>query len=420
MFSKVLNTVNIQDIHTAHVTLENTVNQTPLHRDEFLSNFYNCNIYLKREDLQVTRSFKIRGAYNLIKNLSTKQLKNGIICASAGNHAQGVAYTCNQLKTKGKIFMPITTPHQKVAQVQLFGGSYVETVLIGDTFDDALQVAQKYCKDHQMFFIHPFDDPHVIAGQGTIAIEILNQIEKPIDYIFTAIGGGGLASGIGTYIKEMSPHTQIVGVESYGAPSMRQAFIEDNNIILEYIDNFVDGTAVKQVGNLTFKICKRILDDITLVCEGQVCTTILELYMRNAIVAEPAGAISIAALDTYKEKIKGKTVVCILSGGNNDIERIEEIKERSLIYKGLRHYFSIEVPQKSSELKGFFDKLTQNQEDIIRFEYIKKNNKRHNLALVGIELKNKEDYEHLILRLNKYKIRYIELNKNPDVLQLLI
>ncbi|MCT4572082.1 threonine ammonia-lyase IlvA, partial [Bacillus thuringiensis] len=356
MVQKVKERVKIEDILMAHNCMKDIVIKTPLQRDTVLSEKYDCDVYVKREDLQLIRSFKIRGAYNLIQSLPKEKLQNGVVCASAGNHAQGVAYTCNLLKIPSKIFMPTTTPKQKVSQVQFFGGDFAEIVLVGDTFDSSFQEAQCYCEENRMTFVHPFDDPYVVAGQGTVAVEIMHDMEKPVDYIFTAIGGGGLASGVGTYVKGVSPTTKVIGVEPMGAASMKEAFLQNDNVALEKIDSFVDGAAVKKVGKLTFETCKDVIDDIVLVPEGKVCTTILELYKKNAIVAEPAGALSIAALDLYRDEIKGKTVVCTLSGGNNDIDRMQEMKERSLIYEGLKHYFIIEFPQRSGALREFLDK----------------------------------------------------------------
>ncbi|MCX2826736.1 threonine ammonia-lyase IlvA [Bacillus pseudomycoides] len=420
MVQNVRERVKIEDILVAHNHMKDIVNKTPLQRDSVLSEKYECDVYVKREDLQVIRSFKIRGAYNLIQSLSKEQLQNGVVCASAGNHAQGVAYTCNLLKIQSKIFMPTTTPKQKVSQVQFFGGTYAEIVLVGDTFDSSFQEAQRYCEENSMMFVHPFDDPYVIAGQGTVAVEILHDMEKHVEYVFTAIGGGGLASGIGTYVKGVSPTTKVIGVEPKGAASMKEAFLQNENVALEKIDSFVDGAAVKKVGKLTFETCKDVLDDIVLIPEGKICTTILELYKKNAIVAEPAGALSIAALDFYKDEIKGKTVVCTLSGGNNDIDRMQEMKERSLIYEGLKHYFIIEFPQRSGALREFLDKGLGSEDDITRFEYIKKHNKENGPALVGVELKHKEDYEPLITRFRENNIQFMELNKNPVLFDLLI
>ncbi|AXY08921.1 MULTISPECIES: threonine ammonia-lyase IlvA [Bacillus cereus group] len=420
MVQKVKERVKIEDILMAHNCMKDIVIKTPLQRDTVLSEKYDCDVYVKREDLQLIRSFKIRGAYNLIQSLPKEQLQNGVVCASAGNHAQGVAYTCNLLKIPSRIFMPTTTPKQKVSQVQFFGGDFAEIVLVGDTFDSSFQEAQRYCEENRMTFVHPFDDPYVVAGQGTVAVEIMHDMEKPVDYIFTAIGGGGLASGVGTYVKGVSPATKVIGVEPMGAASMKEAFLQNDNVALEKIDSFVDGAAVKKVGKLTFETCKDVIDDIVLVPEGKVCTTILELYKKNAIVAEPAGALSIAALDLYRDEIKGKTVVCTLSGGNNDIDRMQEMKERSLIYEGLKHYFIIEFPQRSGALREFLDKGLGTEDDITRFEYIKKHNKENGPALVGVELKHKEDYEQLLTRFKENNIQFMELNKNPVLFDLLI
>jgi threonine dehydratase len=418
--AKVKERIKIEDILVAHTHLKDVVIKTPLQRDPILSEKYDCNVYLKREDLQTVRSFKIRGAYNSISTLPIEQLKNGVVCASAGNHAQGVAYTCNRLQIKGTIFMPSTTPSQKVSQVRFFGGNAIEVVLTGDTFDRSYAEAVNYCRNHNMTFIHPFDNHEVIAGQGTVGVEILNDIECPIDYLFMGIGGGGLAAGVGTYIKGISPSTQVIGVEPAGAASMKESIREGRVVSLEKIDKFVDGAAVQQVGQFTFEICKEVLDDIVLVPEGKVCSTILELYNKNAVVAEPAGALSIAALDFYREQIKGKNVVCIISGGNNDIDRMQETKERSLIYEGLKHYFIINFPQRSGALREFLDKVLGPNDDITRFEYTKKNNKDNGPALVGIELKCKEDYEPLIARLNEHNVQYVEINNNPTLFNLLI
>jgi threonine dehydratase len=412
--------VTLEDIIVANHHLKDVIQKTPLQRNILLSDRYNSNIYLKREDLQIVRSFKIRGAYNFIQSLSEEELKNGVVCASAGNHAQGVAYSCKLLGIQGKIFMPTPTPRQKVSQVKLFGGSYVEVILTGDTFDDSYSEAVKYCQQEKMTFVHPFDEPRIISGQGTVGIEIMNDMEEHIDYVFVSIGGGGLVSGVGTYIKGISPTTKIIGVEPAGAPSMKESLDKNEVITLKDIEKFVDGAAVKQVGHLTMDICKDILDDIVLVPEGKVCTTILELYNENAIVAEPAGALPIAALDFYRDEIAGKNVVCIVSGGNNDIDRMQEIKERSLLYEGLKHYFIINFPQRAGALREFVDQVLGPHDDITRFEYTKKNNKDNGPALVGIELKCKDDYQPLIDRLNRNGIQYIEITKDPYLFNLLI
>ncbi|MBN8207753.1 threonine ammonia-lyase IlvA [Bacillus sp. NTK071] len=417
--SKTISKVQVEDVIIANQVLKEVVVPTPLQRNEILSDRYNCNVYLKREDLQNVRSFKIRGAYNLIQSLNADEKESGIVCASAGNHAQGVAFSCKALDIQGHIFMPATTPRQKVTQVELFGGANVEVILTGDTFDDSFQTAKKFCNSNDKTFIHPFDDYRTIAGQGTVGLEIMNDIDE-VDFLMVPIGGGGLASGVGSYVKSISPHTQIVGIEPQGAPGMKNSLDHDEVLSLDYIDKFVDGAAVKQVGKLTLDICKHILDDIVLVPEGKICTTILELYNQNAIVAEPAGAMSIAALDFYRDQIKEKNVVCVISGGNNDINRMQEIQERSLIYEGLKHYFIVHFPQRAGALKEFMADVLGPTDDITRFEYTKKNNRDRGPVLAGIELKQKEDYEPLIERMNRKGFSYIEINKDQDLFNLLV
>lgn len=413
-------TVGMEDIVRAHHVLREVIIRTPLQRDAVLSAKYGCHVYLKREDLQVVRSFKIRGAYNMIRSLTESELAGGIVCASAGNHAQGVAFSCKVLNIRGKIFMPSTTPNQKVKQVKRFGGTSVEVILTGDTFDDAYAEAIKVCEEQGMTFIHPFDEPRIIAGNGTIGMEVMEELDAPADYMFVTIGGGGLAAGVATYVKTVSPMTRLIGVEPLGAASMIEARERGEVVTLDEIDKFVDGAAVKRVGQITYEICNELLDDIVMVPEGKACTTILELYNENAIVAEPAGALSVAALDLYGDKIRGKTVVCIISGGNNDIDRMQEIKERSLIYEGLKHYFMINFPQRAGALREFLEEVLGPDDDIARFEYTKKHNKEDGPALVGIELLHPEDYGPLIERMNRKGLEYTELNKNMNLFNLLI
>ncbi|MDR7000295.1 threonine ammonia-lyase IlvA [Neobacillus niacini] len=413
-------TLTAEDIILASHNIKDEISPTPLQYNAILSERYECNVYLKREDLQSVRSFKIRGAYNRIKKLSGADLHNGIICASAGNHAQGVAYSCHLLKINGKIFMPSTTPKQKVKQVKFWGREDVEIVLVGDTFDDAYEKAKECSKLENRTFIHPFDDFDVIAGQGTVAVELLNDCQDPIDYLFAAIGGGGLVSGVGTYLKQYSPNTKLIGVEPMGAPGMKESLSKGKVTSLKEIDPFVDGAAVKTVGAHTFEICKDLVEDIVVVPEGKVCTTLISLYNENAIVVEPTGALSIAALDSYKEQIKGKTVVCIVSGGNNDIGRMQEIKERSKIYEGLQHYFIVQFPQRPGALREFLLDVLGPNDDISHFEYTKKNNRETGPALVGIELKDKDDYFPLIERIKAKGFLYREVNKDRALYQMLV
>lgn len=413
-------TVQVENVLIAHHFLKDVVVHTPLQKNDYLSEKYGANIYFKREDLQHVRSFKLRGAYYKIKKIEDEARNTGVVCASAGNHAQGVAYACAQLKIQASIFMPQTTPKQKIDQVRMFGREYVEIILAGDTFDDSAESALRYCEEHAKIFIHPFDDFDVIAGQGTVAVEIMNDMEEPIDYVFGSIGGGGLMSGVSAYVKNLSPSSKIIGVEPAGAGSMKAAFAEGGAVALDWIDKFVDGAAVKCVGHHTYDVCRRYLDDIILVPEGKVCTTILDLYNKHAIIAEPAGALSVAALDLYKEEIKGKSVVVIISGGNNDIGRMQEIKEKSLIHEGLLYYFIVSFPQRAGALRQFLTSVLGPNDDITTFEYTKKNNKESGPALVGIELGDRADYEGLLARMNEFGFKYKEVNNDIQLFGLLV
>ena len=403
----------------ANQRLEGIVLRTPLVENLLFSENYEARILFKREDLQVVRSYKLRGAYNKMCQLSDSAKKKGIVCASAGNHAQGVAYSCYSLKISGKIYVPQTTPRQKVDKVKLFGKEYVEVILMGDTFDDAYKAAKEESSISGRNFIHPFDDEEIIAGQGTVGLEIIADNQK-VDYLFLPIGGGGLSAGVGSYFKQLSPHTQIIGVEPEGAPAMKASLDAGKRTFLPTIDKFVDGAAVKEVGEHTFKICQHVLDDIILVPEGKVCTTILQLYNEEAIVVEPAGALTLAALDYYKEQIKGKTVVCLLSGGNNDITRMEEIKERSLIHERLKLYFLIKFPQRAGALREFLVQVLGPKDDISRFEYTKRNNRSSGPALVGVELEKKEDYQQLLDRMEAHDIDYQLINDDPMLFNMLV
>ena len=412
--------VSVEGIQAAEERLKEVVVRTPLIRSMNLSERYGANIYLKREDLQVVRSYKLRGAYNIMKSLPAEKLQNGVVCASAGNHAQGVAYSCHKMGIKGHIFMPITTPNQKIKQVQLFGREHVEVVLIGDTFDDCYYEALTFSDQRQTAFIHPFDNPRGIEGQGTVGLEILEDSKEPVDLLIMPVGGGGLAAGVSTYFKAASPNTKLVGVEPEGAPSMKKSFEAGRKITLDQIDKFVDGAAVKSVGELTFEICRENLDEMLTIPEGKICTTILQLYNEEAIVAEPAGALSISALDFFKDEIKGKNVVCVVSGGNNDITRTEEIKERSLLYEGLKHYFIVNFPQRAGALKEFVNDILGPTDDITHFEYTKKNSREKGPALVGIELKNRTDFDGLVQRMAERNFNCEYINNRPEFYHFII
>lgn len=410
----------LEKVYEARERIKGVVVHTPLMKNENLSEEFSAQVLLKREDLQPVRSYKLRGAYNKIVSLTEVEKARGVVCASAGNHAQGVAYACHKLNIKATIFMPVTTPLQKTKQVKLFGKNKVEVVLKGDTFDESSKKARDFCTETNAVFIHPFDDEKVIAGQGTIGLELLEDSSTPIDYLFVPIGGGGLVAGLITVFKELSPQTKIIGVEPEGAASMKTSIANGVNTTLEYIDKFVDGAAVQRVGNANFAICKDNLDTIILVPEGKVCTTILRLYNEDAIVVEPAGALTIAALDFYKKEIKGKNVVCIVSGSNNDITRTEEIKERSLLYEGLKHYFLVQFPQRPGALKDFVNHILGPTDDISYFQFSKKNNRESGPAVVGIELQDKNDFASIEEKLKIYKFNYQYLNANPDLFTLLV
>jgi threonine dehydratase len=407
------------DFHKAAYRLKKVVNRTALTYNQNLSRRYQCNVYLKREDLQVVRSYKLRGAYNMMSSLPADQLQNGVVCASAGNHAQGFAFSCNRLKVKGVVFMPIITPNQKVTQTRMFGEDWIEVRLVGDTYDDCAQAAKTYTEENLMTFIPPFDDERIIEGQGTVGVEILED-QPDVDFVFIPVGGGGLSAGVGRYFKTYSPKTSIIGVEPEGAPSMLRALQHGSPVSLENIERFVDGAAVKKVGDITFQICREVLDDMLLAPEGKVCSVILELYNADAIVVEPAGALSIAALDQYADRIKGKNIVCIVSGSNNDIDRMQEIKERSLQYEGLKHYFLVRFAQRPGALKEFVNHVLGPNDDITRFEYMQKHNKESGPALVGIELKSREDYNTLLDNMQRYQINYTELNKDDNLFGYLV
>ena len=411
--------IDTAQIDQAARNLDGVALRTPLQKNLALSDKYGAEIYLKREDLQIVRSYKIRGAYNKICSLDQSVLDKGVICASAGNHAQGFAYSCNLLGINGKVYIPTTTPRQKVEKVAFFGKDKVEVILSGDTYDDSCKSAKKACIEEGLTFIHPFDDLKVIEGQGTVGKEIFEDLSD-IDFLLLPVGGGGIASGSGSYFKSKSKATKLIAVEPEGAPSLKRSLEAGKVIELETIDKFVDGASVQRVGDKTFEVIKDIIDDVILIPEGKVCTTILQLYNEEAIVVEPAGALTVAALDFIKDEIKGKRVVCVVSGSNNDIDRMQEIKERSLIYEGLKHFFIVRFPQRPGALKEFVSKVLGPNDDITRFEYVKKNARESGPALVGVELTYKEDFQGLLDRMVEYGINYTVINEDPDLFQYFI
>lgn len=407
------------DFNAAALRIKEVVNRTPLILHPGLSRKYQANIYLKREDLQVVRSYKIRGAYNMMSSLQWEQLRKGVVCASAGNHAQGFAYSCRKLGVPGIVFMPVITPNQKINQTKKFGDNFIEIKLVGDTYDECAIAAQKFCELNRLTYIHPFDHHKIIEGQGTIGIEILED-QPDIDYLFIPVGGGGLCAGVGSYFKTYSPRTKIIGVEPEGAPSMKAALDMGEPVTLPTIDRFVDGAAVQRAGNITFPICRDVLSDMHLVHEGKICSAMLSFYNEDALVVEPAGVLSVAALDDYTDEIKGKNIVCIISGSNNDIDRMQEIKERSLQYEGLKHYFLIRFAQRPGSLKDFVNDILGPGDDITRFEYVKKHNKESGPALVGIEVKSRTDYLRLLANLERQQVNYSELKQDDNAFGYLV
>lgn len=415
-----INHPSFKGVESAAKKLKGLTRITPLEFNKRLSKNVNASVFLKREDLQQVRSFKIRGAYNKISSLKKEEIKKGIICASAGNHAQGFAFSCQKLEIKGEVYMPATTPDQKVSQVRMFGGEFVDIILVGDSYDACQKVALDAAKDANKTFIHPFDDPEVIEGQGTIALEMLDQYSKGFDYVLVPLGGGGLVSGMLTVFKKKSPGTKVIGIEPEGAASMKLALEKGKRISLESMDYFVDGAAVRQVGRLPFKICKEHLNQILVIPEGKICQTILEVYNKDGIVAEPAGALAIAALNSISDKIKNKSIGVLVCGGNNDIFRMPEIKERALLYAELKHYFLVDFPQRSGALKQFVTQILGPNDDITHFEFSKKHFRNSATAVVGIELKEASDLTILVERMKKYNFKFDYINDKKNLFQVLI
>jgi threonine dehydratase len=391
--------VSADDVRAASERLHGVVVRTPLERSERLSAQLRADVWLKREDLQPVRSYKLRGAYNFIASLTPEDRANGVVCASAGNHGQGVAFTCRRLGVRCRVVLPRTTPRQKRDQIAALGGSETTVVVAGHTYDEAHDWAVAMAAADGAVLVPPFDDPRVIAGQGTVALEVLEQFDGSPDLIVVPVGGGGLLAGSGVVAAVADVRPRVVGVEPAGAASMRAALDAGAPVTLPEIDSFVDGAAVRRVGSHTFSLVQALVDDVVTVSEGSVCTTMLELYQRDGIIAEPAGALAVAALGDGLDVGAGSSVVCIVSGGNNDVSRYGEILERSLVHEGLKHYFLVDFPQEPGALRGFLDNVLGPTDDITLFEYVKKNNRETGPALVGIELADREDLASLLERM---------------------
>lgn len=400
--------VHASDIQVAQARISAYIAPTPLQYCPRLSEITGAEVYLKREDLQDVRSYKIRGAVNAISQLSPEQREAGIVAASAGNHAQGVAFACRSMGIDGRIYVPAATPKQKRDRILVHGGDRVELVVTGASFDEANAAAHADADKTGATMVEPFDARETVIGQGTVAAEILSQLSsmgKSLDTIVVPVGGGGLLSGNLSYLADMSPRTAVVGVEPQGAPSMREALKAGGPVTLETVDSFVDGAAVKRLGTINYAIIERHqgrLHNIE-VSEGSVCTEMLDLYQNEGIIAEPAGALSVAGLKELKLQ-PGSVVVCIISGGNNDVLRYSEIMERSLVHRGLKHYFLVGFPQEPGALRHFLNEILGPDEDITLFEYLKRNNRETGTALVGLQLGKAEDLAGLLERMESSRI----------------
>ena len=413
-------TVSIDDVRAAAERLRDVAWRTPLERSERLSAVTGADVWLKREDLQPVRSYKVRGAYNFIASLTPAERANGVVCASAGNHGQGVAYTCRRLDVQCHIVLPRTTPRQKRQQIKALGGDVTSIVVEGHTYDEAHDAAVALAEREGAVLVPPFDDPRVIAGQATVALEIIEQLGSPPDMILVPVGGGGLLAGTSVVAAAVMTTTRVIGVEPSGAASMRAALDAKEPITLSFVDSFVDGAAVRRVGEQTFDLVQALVDDVVSVAEGSVCTTMLELYQRDGIIAEPAGALAVAALRTAVDVSPGSTVVCIVSGGNNDVSRYGEIVERSLVHEGLKHYFLVEFPQEPGSLRGFLDNVLGPSDDITLFEYVKKNNRETGPALVGVEIAATEDLVPLLDRMEASGLAIERLSAGSPAFRFLV
>ena len=400
--------VSAGDIAAAARRLSSVVRRTPLEWSDRLTEALGQPVLLKREDLQLCRSYKVRGAYNLISTLPPVDRARGVVCASAGNHGQGLAFACRALRISGRVFLPTNTPRQKRQRIADIGGEWITPVIVGRSYDEAAAAALEDADVRGAVYVHPFDDPRTIAGQGTVAVELTDQYGAatgsdelgPIDTVVVPVGGGGLAAGVAVWLRAHLPGVRILGAEPAGAPSMRAALDAGGVVSLLEVDTFVDGAAVGRVGERTYRLVRDLLDDVVTVPEGAVCTEMLDLYQTEGVIAEPACALASAAARRLLPWTPSGPVVCIVSGGNNDVSRYAEVVERSLLHEGFRNYFLVTFPQEPGALRHFLDEVLAKGEDIIAFEYVKKNNRETGPALVGIELERAEDLGDLLARMD--------------------
>nr|WP_218889309.1 threonine ammonia-lyase IlvA [Saccharopolyspora hordei] len=412
--------MNPAAIFRAGTRLRHVVKRTPLELSARLSGELGVPVRFKREDMQVCRSYKVRGAYNLISSLGPEERERGVVCASAGNHAQGVAFACRQLEIEGRVYLPANTPRQKRRRIAEIGGDWVEPVIVGSSFDEASRASREDSERTGAVYVHPFDDPRTIAGQGTVGLEIAEQHEGPLDTVIVPVGGGGLLAGIVLWLKEHFPETRVVGAEPAGAASMRAALEHGGPIALPSVDTFVDGAAVGRVGDLGYQVVRELVDEVVAVPEGAVCTEMIELYQTEGIIAEPAGALASAAARLPLERPVRGPVVCVVSGGNNDLSRYGEVVERSLVHEGLRHYFLVTFPQEPGALRHFLDDVLDDGQDIVAFEYVKKNNRETGPALVGIELDRVDELEGLLRRMKDSPLQIEQVSPGSPLFSFLL
>ncbi|MGO3796170.1 MAG: threonine ammonia-lyase IlvA [Pauljensenia sp.] len=439
--------VTTDDVDLAARALRGVVRRTALERSVRLSDQLGRDVYLKREDLQKCRSFKVRGAYARMSMLTPAERERGVVCASAGNHAQGVAYACSHLEVRGTIYLPSNTPRQKRQRIGTIGGAWVEQVIVDGTFDRANSLAQEAARASGRVYVHPYDDPMTIAGQGTVAAELAEQMPPDTSCVLVPVGGGGLLAGILTWLKHSRPEVHVIGVEPVGAACMQAALEAGHPVRLDHVDSFVDGTAVGRAGDLAFDVVRELVDGIVTVPEGAVCTEMLDLYQSDGVIAEPAGALaSTAARELFEgngdEGVSAVTadqpsdgrkpagarpgavgpgaVVCLVSGGNNDLTRYAEVMERSLRHEGLRHYFLVTFPQQPGALRLFLGEILGPGDDIVHFEYTKKNNRDTGPALVGIDLSHREDIDGLRRRMESSPLHVEEIGTDSELFRLLI
>ncbi|MGW3964907.1 threonine ammonia-lyase IlvA [Amycolatopsis sp. NPDC005003] len=395
-----IDTVTAATIEKAAERLAGVVTRTPLEPSARLSSRVDAQVWVKREDLQTVRSYKIRGAYNFIVQLDEATRALGVVCASAGNHAQGVAYACRRLGATGRVYVPGTTPRQKRERIATLGGAHIEVIVVGETYEDAFAAANEDAQRTGATLVPAFDDVRTVAGQGTVALEVIEQLGFVPDVVVVPVGGGGLLAGVGSWLRERHPDVRVVGVEPAGAACMAAALDAGHPVRLPELDSFVDGAAVREAGAVTYPLIRESGAELTAVAEGAVCTEMLAMYQSDGIIAEPAGALAAASLGTVVEVEPGQTVVCLVSGGNNDVSRYSEILERSLMHEGLKHYFLVGFPQEPGALRRFLEQVLGPEDDITRFEYVKRTNREMGPALVGIEIARPADLPGLLARMD--------------------